>query len=685
MFVGNIVVDVAEAAKKPERASAVQTFVERTAILRESGVASLDALVIATLGESGHDVLPQAVATADPAALTVAEATAIGRGFDAIIRVSASPSDAVDELLRKYPAVDVAAQQHSWARPMLETIAKRRLASAPFGLKLRLMIGVGLSMADMLSDVNSIVNMLQSGQAIGAYIMIGLISAHLAVQLLCAFIQNKHLGGHAVAWESFLVLSLAKPGADAIRVAAGAEHITGAPLSPSQEMFCGKLVEIALESGPGAAVQAYVVLSGHWSTAAAVSVGVSCLSTAFTTALMSFDLDISPEKRKLDPSFYGYIPDEWRLLVFVELFTLYTAHAMLKTLTIAILARLNGRWLVAYMAADHFVFIIYKIARGDLVYKVPGPARATQLLSLCHFGMLSSAGTIGLGVPLSLLGRFVFKVVLDCTGFLQFRHPHAAGGFYYCFNALTMHMACFVAAALYSAYATGIAPDDESHSAAGGNYTGANTTNTTAANNSAPLPANATAGALSGKIDNFTLFATIITLSVVWIIASVGLLLTMNRKYAVTFLSLQTGCAYSRGVFLNNPGDDARRVEIFFLNERHWRSIRDLVRQWVLGAYAVWLQLRPAWLNDALRVMIPDDFMPSPVVQQLNAQAPGGRRPTLADMGPLRRMSMAFSVADDTATESSAPRRVEEARSEASPDSHPPAGAGGLHVSVTVV
>ena len=65
-LLGHLIVDTAEVAKKPERASAVRTFVERTAILRESGVASLDALLTASLGESGHDVLPQAVATDPP-------------------------------------------------------------------------------------------------------------------------------------------------------------------------------------------------------------------------------------------------------------------------------------------------------------------------------------------------------------------------------------------------------------------------------------------------------------------------------------------------------------------------------------------------------------------------------------------------------------------------------------------
>ena len=45
---------------------------------------------------------------------------------------------------------------------------------------------------------------------------------------------------------------------------------------------------------------------------------------------------------------------------------------MLKTVTVACLARTNGRWLVAYMTADLGVFICYKIARGDLAYWMPG-------------------------------------------------------------------------------------------------------------------------------------------------------------------------------------------------------------------------------------------------------------------------------------------------------------------------
>jgi hypothetical protein len=259
---------------------------------------------------------------------------------------------------------------------------------------------------------------------------------------------------------------------------------------------------------------------------------------------------------------------------------------------------------------------------------------------------------LGFGVPMSLLSRLFEKLVLDATGFVQLRHAYNAGGAYYCFNAAMTHVACFVAAALYSAYPNGITHDSESYSAASGNYMAANATSGTA-NATATVPANGTAagyaGASSTKIDDVTLFATIGTLSTVWIIAFAGLLLTMKREYVGTFVSLQTGCALSRSYFLDHDGDNARRTEIFYCNQWHWRSIRDLVRQWVLGAYATWLQLSPAWLTDALRALIPDDFMPAPVVQQLDARAPGGRRRTLANMGALQRMSLAFAGAEDTA------------------------------------
>jgi hypothetical protein len=77
------------------------------------------------------------------------------------------------------------------------------------------------------------------------------------------------------------------------------------------------------------------------------------MASGFTTAMMAFDADMKPANWKKVPEFYGYIPDDasLRVLIFVELFAVHNAHAMLKTLTIATLLQTNWRWLVAYIAA----------------------------------------------------------------------------------------------------------------------------------------------------------------------------------------------------------------------------------------------------------------------------------------------------------------------------------------------
>ena len=148
----------------------------------------------------------------------------------------------------------------------------------------------------------------------------------------------------------------------------------------------------------------------------------------------------------------------------------------------------------------------------------------------------------------------------------------------------------------------------------------------------------------ASKIGDLPLFATVGALAAVWLVAIVGLSLTIKPKYLHTFVSLQTGYADTQSNFLDHQGDDPRRVIIFFMNERHWQAIRDRVRQWVLSVYAAWQALMPAFFTADLQARIPDDFMPAQAVQDLNAQSPDGRRPTLQNMGLLRRVSPAAAV-----------------------------------------
>ena len=120
----------------------------------------------------------------------------------------------------------------------------------------------------------------------------------------------------------------------------------------------------------------------------------------------------------------------------------------------AVLAKTRWLWLALYLLADHTGFILYKLARRDLIYWVPG------------FGFF-----------VSMLFRFLAKVVADFTGLVQCRHPLELGGIYFFVNTL-MHVASwFVAAALYSRYSpTGpieLALGVDMHNSTGVNSTGA--------------------------------------------------------------------------------------------------------------------------------------------------------------------------------------------------------------------
>ncbi len=178
----------------------------------------------------------------------------------------------------------------------------------------------------------------------------------------------------------------------------------------------------------------------------------------------------------------------------------------------------------------------------------------------------------------------------------------------------------------------------------------------------------------ASKIGDLPLFATVGALSFVWLLAVVGLSLTIKRAYLHTFVSLQTGYAFTQSYFLDNQGDDAKRVEIFNKNERHWQAIRDLVRQWVLSVYAAWQALMPAFFTTDLQARIPDDCMPAQAVQDLNTQSPDGRRPTLQNMGLVRRMSHAAPV--DGASH---PDRGARGPSELPSPPSVTDGGGGLH------
>jgi hypothetical protein len=237
VLLGHLLADAAERAPPHERASAITKFVLRTTVLRECELVFFDAMLAAFFAAhfglaKFKTVFAQPISTTDPVKLTAAESTTIGSGLDAILRISTDHMETVTELLATYPAMDEVVKRDERARRMLETIAQRRMAAAPFGLKLRLTIGALLSMADMASDINNLVRMFDAGHSSGAYALLAMILTTLALQIVLVVIQNAHRGPVAVFKEVLLVLSLCKPA-----LTLSASHV-GRAASPALRWIC---------------------------------------------------------------------------------------------------------------------------------------------------------------------------------------------------------------------------------------------------------------------------------------------------------------------------------------------------------------------------------------------------------------------------------------------------------------
>jgi hypothetical protein len=93
-------------------------------------------------------------------------------------------------------------------------------------------------------------------------------------------------------------------------VARGEDQIAGCPFDPLTEMVICKVVEMVFESIPGAVLQTIFALYNGWTTAALLSILISCLSTAFTATMVAYDLDTNVQKRKNTPEFFGLAPSE---------------------------------------------------------------------------------------------------------------------------------------------------------------------------------------------------------------------------------------------------------------------------------------------------------------------------------------------------------------------------------------
>ena len=159
-------------------------------------------------------------------------------------------------------------------------------------------------------------------------------------------------------------------------------------------------------------LQIYVVLRNPEEAGIGVllSIGISTLSTGFTSALISFDKDIDVLGRRKDPKLYGYIRDDHatRGRCFFLMIIISSCHNLSRSIGLALLAASGMTKAVYFVGGEMFFYFLVKIARRDFLYWLPIEGAA--------------------GVVASLIQRMIVKVIVDFSGCMQFRHPCEMGG-----------------------------------------------------------------------------------------------------------------------------------------------------------------------------------------------------------------------------------------------------------------
>ena len=174
---------------------------------------------------------------------------------------------------------------------MLNVVAKRLLGEVPWGLKMRVTMGTGLSILDMATDIFVIVGYMGDEKTKGyGWSLLWMIVGSMVLQLIVVFGQNRKKPW-LMAKEVLIVLTGLKPAVDCYRCCVGQEMEEHHAIDVMTELGTTKCAEMVCESIPGSILQLYVLLKDKslLSRATVGSVLISAMTTGFSSASISFE------------------------------------------------------------------------------------------------------------------------------------------------------------------------------------------------------------------------------------------------------------------------------------------------------------------------------------------------------------------------------------------------------------
>ena len=234
----------------------------------------------------------------------------VGRSMATIIRMVQTGDAACDAWRRHYPQLDNLFEIDGFEDFMV-IIASSLLRDNKYGMIFRVSIRAALSTIDAATDIYVIATYYESPALVGqANALLAMITTNLVVQILSVLAQYQKKSLAIKLKEVLISIFFLRPALDAYRVLTNHED-DEATFDSLSEMIANKIIELGTESIPGCVLQLFVWQNNpeQAGTLALASIGISAMTTGFTSAIVLFDMDVGVLHRKNQPKFYGYIPD----------------------------------------------------------------------------------------------------------------------------------------------------------------------------------------------------------------------------------------------------------------------------------------------------------------------------------------------------------------------------------------
>lgn len=169
----------------------------------------------------------------------------------------------------------------------MTVIANRLMRDSLYGTMLRVGVGAILSSVDAITDILVVAQYYREGLEDKAKILLMMITTNVIIQEIIVLLQYRKKPLRVIFTEFLTSLFFLRPAMDAYRVSINYET-PETVIDPLSELIANKNTELATESIPGCILQFYVWLRNPTEAGITtlISIGISALTTGFTSALM---------------------------------------------------------------------------------------------------------------------------------------------------------------------------------------------------------------------------------------------------------------------------------------------------------------------------------------------------------------------------------------------------------------